>query len=71
MDVFEVANQYLPPLVYSISTETVMSLAYEKRLHDVINRQKTIQVQFFNKDNYKRWKNQLRKANYFFNRAVF
>lgn len=36
MDVFEVANQYLPPLVYSISTETVMSLAYEKRLHDVI-----------------------------------
>ena len=71
MDVFEVANQYLPPLVYSISTETVMSSAYEKRLHDVINRQKTIQVQFFNKDNYKRWKNQLRKANYFFNRAVF
>lgn len=48
-----------------------MSLAYEKRLHVVINRQKTIQVQFFNKDNYKRWKNQLRKANYFFNRSGF
>lgn len=39
-----------------------MVLAPQKGFHVVINRQKTIQVQFFNKDNYKRWKKSAQKG---------
>lgn len=49
------------PLVYSSPTNTIKSPV--RKQVSAMNRQKTIQVQFFNKDNYKRWKNQLRKAN--------
>lgn len=55
MDVFEIVISIFYLMCLLILQNWVMSFVYEKKF--CYNKQtKTIQVQFFNKDNYKRWK---------------
>lgn len=61
MDNLAVVISDLSLLMYPNCTES-HGISPQKGIHVVINRQKTIQVQFFNKDNYKRWKKSAQKG---------